>query len=102
MSIQALRLPRRIALFVFAASLLAGTAFYLWPQDIGDFPPGFDALQAAPGSHKLLFENSLVRVLEVDLPKPGEKGGLAENACTGIKRDACAGILKKKNRHREK
>jgi hypothetical protein len=63
---------RRIALLVIAAAALVGTALYLHPQDTSDFPQGFDALQAAPHSHKLLFENALVRVLQVDLPKPGE------------------------------
>jgi hypothetical protein len=62
----------RIALLTFAAGIASGSAFYLHPQNTGDFPPGFDALHAAPDSHKLLFENSLVRVLEVDLPKPGQ------------------------------
>lgn len=35
------------------------------------FPDGFDALQAAPNSHKVIFENALVRVLEVTVPPPG-------------------------------
>ncbi len=56
----------------FAALLASATAFYLHSQNKDDFPPGFDALQAAPHSHKLLFENAFVRVLQVDLPKPGE------------------------------
>ena len=62
----------RHAVLVFAAVLVIGTAFYLHPQNPSDFPTGFDALQAAPHSHKLLFENAFVRVLQVDLPKPGE------------------------------
>jgi hypothetical protein len=57
---------------MLAAVLASGTAFYLHPQNPSDFPAGFDALEAAPHSHKLLFENAFVRVLEVDLPKPGE------------------------------
>jgi hypothetical protein len=66
-------LVRRVALPAFAASLLAGSAALRTPENPSGFPPGFDALLAAPKSHKLLFENGLVRVLEVDLPKPGEK-----------------------------
>jgi hypothetical protein len=68
-----LRIGHRVALPALAVSLLAGSAG-LQPhqENLNDFPPGFDALQAAPKSHKLLFENALVRVLEVDLPKPGE------------------------------
>jgi hypothetical protein len=42
-------------------------------KDNGDFPDGFDAVQAAPGTHKLIFENSLVRVLEVSIPPAGSK-----------------------------
>ncbi len=63
----------RVVLALSIVGFAGGTAFYLHPQNPSDFPPGFDALQAAPQSHKLLFENALVRVLEVDLPKPGEK-----------------------------
>jgi|SRR5579863_4430376 len=41
-------------------------------QNPSDFPAGFDALQSAPDSHKLLFENAFVRVLEVYLPRNGK------------------------------
>lgn len=51
---------------------LACVLFPLHSQNPTDFPSGFDALQAAPDSHKLLFENAFVRVLEVDLPKSGK------------------------------
>ena len=71
---MSIRIPRsalRVVLPVFAVVLGSGTAFYLHPQNPGDFPEGFDALQAAPNSHKLLFENAFVRVLEVDVPKSG-------------------------------
>jgi hypothetical protein len=37
----------------------------------GDFPDGYDAVQAAPGTHKVIFENALVRVLEVSIPPAG-------------------------------
>jgi hypothetical protein len=33
----------------------------------GAFPEGYDAVQAAPASHRVLFENGFVRVLEVDV-----------------------------------
>jgi hypothetical protein len=39
--------------------------------DKADFPDGYDAAQAAPNSHKVIFENALVRVLEVVVPSPG-------------------------------
>lgn len=34
-------------------------------QDKTSFPEGFDAVEAAPQSHKVLFENAIVRVLQV-------------------------------------
>ena len=52
--------------------VLASGYFYLYGQDKSDFPDGFDALQAAPKSHKLIFENAFVRVLEVDVPPAGQ------------------------------
>lgn len=39
--------------------------------DKSGFPDGYDAVQAAPNSHRVIFENSLVRVLEVTVPAPG-------------------------------
>jgi hypothetical protein len=58
---------------VLIAALLAILAghFYLYGQDKSEFPEGFDAVQAAPSSHKLILENALVRVLEVTVPSPG-------------------------------
>ena len=35
------------------------------------FPDGYDAVVAAPKSHKVVFENAFVRVLEVTIPAPG-------------------------------
>lgn len=40
-------------------------------QEPSGFPIGYDAVQAAPSSHKVIFENTLVRVLEVIIPPPG-------------------------------
>jgi len=44
--------------------------FYVYGQDKSDFPDGYDAVRAAPKSHKVVFENVLVRVLEVSV-SPG-------------------------------
>ena len=41
-------------------------------QDKSGFPEGYDAVQAAPGSHKVLFENAAVRVLQVTVPSAGK------------------------------
>jgi hypothetical protein len=41
-------------------------------SDNARFPDGYDAVQAAPGSHKVVFENALVRVLEVTIPANGQ------------------------------
>jgi hypothetical protein len=41
-------------------------------SDSSAFPDGYDAVQAAPGSHKVIFENALVRVLEVTMPPNGQ------------------------------
>ena len=42
------------------------------PKDIPSWPESLDAVHAAPDSHKVLFENSMIRVLEVRVP-PGKK-----------------------------
>jgi hypothetical protein len=44
----------------------------LYAQDKAGFPDGFDAVQAAPESHKVLFENTFVRVLQVQVA-PGTR-----------------------------
>jgi hypothetical protein len=59
-----------ITLFFLSISLFAWH-FYAFAQDKTDFPEGYDAVQAAPKSHKVIFENELVRVLEVTVPPPG-------------------------------
>ena len=41
-------------------------------QDKTGFPDGYDAVQAAPDSHRVIFENGLVRVLIVTVPAPGK------------------------------
>jgi hypothetical protein len=45
--------------------------FYLYGQNKSDFPAGYDAIEAAPDTHKIIFENEFVRVLEVTVPAPG-------------------------------
>jgi len=37
-------------------------------KSIAQWPPGLDALIAAPQHHKLLFENESVRVLDANIP----------------------------------
>jgi predicted metal-dependent enzyme (double-stranded beta helix superfamily) len=44
--------------------------FTVYGQDKSDFPDGYDAVQAAPKSHRVIFENAFVRVLEVTV-SPG-------------------------------
>ena len=63
----------------FAGLVLLLTAFALFVghshvlgQDKSGFPDGYDAVQVAPMSHRVLFENAFVRVLEVIVP-PGTK-----------------------------
>lgn len=51
-------------LFAGVSSLIAGS-MRLPAQDQHDFPSGYDVVEAAPQSHKVLFENRFVRVLEV-------------------------------------
>jgi len=41
-------------------------------SDASGFPDGYDAVQAAPDSHKVIFENALVRILEVTVPPNGQ------------------------------
>jgi predicted metal-dependent enzyme (double-stranded beta helix superfamily) len=49
-----------------------GASSRLDAQDKTGFPEGFDAAEAAPQSHKVLFENAFVRVLQVQVA-PGTK-----------------------------
>jgi hypothetical protein len=62
-----------ICVGVGAAILAIGTGAVLaLSPDAAGFPEGYDAVQAAPNSHKVIFENTLVRVLEVTVPAAGE------------------------------
>jgi hypothetical protein len=60
-----------IALFIASSLAMFGRYFYAYGQAKSGFPDGFDAVQAAPNSHKVIFENEFVRVLEVTVPPPG-------------------------------
>jgi hypothetical protein len=46
--------------------------FHLRAQENSDFPEGYDAVQSSPNSHRVIFENTLVRVLEVTMPPTGK------------------------------
>ena len=60
-----------IAFLIVSFLVLFARYFYAYGQDKSGFPDGFDAVQAAPNSHKVVFENEFVRVLEVTVPPPG-------------------------------
>jgi hypothetical protein len=64
----------RIAITAAALSIvvIGGRQVLGMTQDESNFPEGYDAVTAAPGSHKVIFENALVRVLEVTMPPPGK------------------------------
>jgi hypothetical protein len=51
--------------------LLLGGRSALRGQKQSGFPAGFDAVEAAPASHKVIFENAFIRVLQVTLPPAG-------------------------------
>src|SRR5271157_3212997 len=60
----------RRRLFTAVGAVLIGLVlgrFVLYGQNKTDFPDGFDAVQAAPKSHRVVFENAFVRVLEVSV-----------------------------------
>jgi len=68
------RLGAKIAIFMaatFVIAMCARQALSL-TQNETDFPQGYDAVTAAPGSHRVIFENTIVRVLEVTMPPPGK------------------------------
>jgi hypothetical protein len=59
------------AVLSVSSLVLLASYSYLYGQDKSDFPDGYDAVQAAPNSHKVIFENAFVRVLEVTVPPAG-------------------------------
>lgn len=62
---------RLIIASIVSFLLLFAGYFYLYAQDKSDFPDGYDAMQSAPNSHEVIFENAFVRVLEVTIPPAG-------------------------------
>jgi hypothetical protein len=60
-----------ISAFIVTALALFAWHFYAYGQDKSQFPEGYDAVQAAPDTHKVIFENDFVRVLEVTMPSTG-------------------------------
>jgi hypothetical protein len=64
----------KIAITLAASALIATCARQALgiAQSEADFPQGYDAVTAAPASHRIIFENALVRVLEVTMPPPGK------------------------------
>jgi hypothetical protein len=72
-SLKLLHLPRRRLIGVLIAVLFVMSAgiFYLYGQDKSQYPDGYDAVEAAPMAHKVLFENAFVRVLEIPTPPTG-------------------------------
>ena len=62
----------RKGIFAGAMLLLVVSVFaieaHIAAQDQSGFPDGYDAVQVAPNSHRVLFENAFVRVLEVRVP----------------------------------
>ena len=69
-SFLARRLILATLLIAGALGLYAGHA-YLQAEVKSGFPDGFDAVEAAPRSHKVIFENEFIRVLQVVLPPAG-------------------------------
>jgi hypothetical protein len=59
------------ALLIVSSIALSAGYFYAQGQDKSGFPDGYDAVQAAPDTHKVIFENAFVRVLQVTVPPPG-------------------------------
>ena len=69
------RLGRKIAVGVAAAcvaAICARQVLGLAKDHASEFTEGYDAVTAAPNSHKVIYENALVRVLEVTMPPPGK------------------------------
>jgi hypothetical protein len=62
-----IRSRRFTAVLVVSCIGLFASFFYVYGQDKSEFPGGYDAVQTAPESHKVIFENTFVRVLEVSV-----------------------------------
>lgn len=59
--------PRRrlIGVLITVVFLMSVGMFYFYGQDKSGFPDGYDAVQAAPDYHKVIFENAFVRILQL-------------------------------------
>jgi len=51
--------------------VLCAQRAYLFGQDKSAFPDGYDAVQAAPASHRVVFENAFIRIVHDTLPPAG-------------------------------
>ena len=58
---------RLLGVLGICALVMFARQFYVYGQDKSDFPEGYDAVLAAPDSHKVIFENELV-------PRPSGHG----------------------------
>lgn len=58
-------------LLLTCSFVLCARHVYLYGQDKSGFPEGYDAVQAAPASHRVVFENAFIRVVHVTLPPAG-------------------------------
>jgi hypothetical protein len=61
-----------IGFATLSVTALGAWQVHAWASDNAGFPDGYDAVQAAPDSHRVIFENALVRVLEVTIPRDGQ------------------------------
>jgi hypothetical protein len=61
-----------IGFATLSVTALCAWQVHAWASDNAGFPDGYDAVQAAPDSHRVIFENALVRVLEVTIPPDGQ------------------------------
>jgi len=66
-----MRVPRTIGAIAFALLAFSSWHFDAAGQSASGYPDGYDAPQAAPHSHRVIFENSVIRILEVTVPAPG-------------------------------
>jgi hypothetical protein len=71
-----LRPIRSVGLSVCALLLTLGLVLcaehaYLYGQDKSGFSDEYEAVQAAPASHRVVFENAFIRVVHVTLPPAG-------------------------------
>jgi hypothetical protein len=61
-----------VSAVAFLVAMGARQVLGLGAANAADFPEGYDAVTAAPNSHRVIFENELVRVLEVTMPPLGK------------------------------